>query len=156
MKRLISALIVIIFTLSCSACFVNALAQDQIYTEIYEDGSYDIITTTSHFTISNLLNTKGTSSKTKTNEHHNADGSIAWKASITATFSYNGTTASCTDVTKSTVIYNSAWKCTAASCSKSGATATGNFTFKRYVLLVPVQTINKTLTLTCDANGNIT
>ncbi|MBR6313329.1 MAG: hypothetical protein IKR49_01660 [Clostridia bacterium] len=156
MKRLISVLFVIIFTLSWSTCCVNAFDQDQVYTKLYEDGSYDVITTTSHFTITKFLNAKGTKSETKTNEHHNADGSLAWKASITASFTYNGTTASCTSVSKSTTIYNSAWKCTASSCSKSGATATGSFTFKYYLLGVPVKTINKTLTLTCDPNGNIT
>ncbi len=34
--------------------------------------------------------------------------------------------------------------------------ATGSFTFKYYVLGIPVKTVNKTLTLTCDKNGNIT
>ncbi|MBQ7597503.1 MAG: hypothetical protein IJU56_02875 [Clostridia bacterium] len=87
--------------------------------------------------------------------YYDNNSNLDWRASITATFSYNGTSASCTDVSKSTTIYDSAWKCTSSSCSKSGATATGNFTFKRYVLLVPVQTVNKTLTLTCDANGNV-
>ncbi len=156
MRRLIFVLFVIIFTISCSICCVNALDQDQMYTEIYEDGSYDVITTSSLYTISELRNAKGTKSETKTNEHHNADGSLAWKASITASFTYNGTTSSCTSVSKSTTIYKSSWKCTASSCSKSGAMATGSFTFKYYVLGIPVKTVNKTLTLTCDKNGNIT
>jgi hypothetical protein len=103
-----------------------------------------------------LPGSKGTKTRTKEFVFYDSDDIELWSASITATFTYNGTTSSCTSVSKSTTIYKSSWKCTASSCSKSGATATGNFTFKRYVTLIPVQTVNKTLSLTCDKNGNIT
>ena len=136
-------------------CFAYADNTEEQLIEYYPDGSYYIVTISSHTSFTSFLQTRGTKTETKNGSHYNSNGSIAWKASITATFTYNGTSASCTDVSKSTTIYDSAWKCTSSSCSKSGATATGNFTFKRYVLLVPVQTVNKTLTLTCDKNGNV-
>jgi len=153
MKRLLSFCLTVLIMLGVFSCISFAADETIMSVEYYSDGSYGITSIKGEFT---PFAAKGSTTKTKSYQHYNSDDTLAWKASITATFTYNGTTASCTDVSKSTTIYDSAWKCTASSCSKSGATATGNFTFKRYVLLVPVQTINKTLTLTCDRNGNVT
>ena len=153
MKRLLSFGLAVLVMLSAFS-FVSFAADETIMSvESFSDGSYGITSTKTVFA---LFAAKGTVTKTKTYKFYDTSNNLDWTASITATFSYNGTTASCTDVSKSTTIYDSAWKCTSSSCSKSGATATGNFTFKRYVLLVPVQTVNKTLTLTCDPNGNVT
>ena len=152
MKRLLSFGLAVLIMFGVFSCVSLAADETIISVEQYSDGSYGITIIKAEFT---PFAVKGTTTKTKSYQHYNSDNTLAWKASITATFSYNGTTASCTSVSKSTSVYDSAWKCTSSSCSKSGATATGNFTFKRYVLLVPVQTVNKTLTLTCDKNGNV-
>lgn len=74
---------------------------------------------------------------------------------LTGTFTYNGSTSSCTSATYSTTIYDDTWKFTSKSASKSGNTATGKFTAKKYLLIIPIQTVTKTITLTCDKNGNI-
>lgn len=47
------------------------------------------------------------------------------------------------------------WKITSATASKSGNKATGDVTAKRYVLGIPVETVEKTITLTCSASGVI-
>ena len=151
MKRIIAFILTVLVLTGCFSCAVFATHEKVITVEFFEDGSYGVIC------VSNQLFLRaGSVSRTKSYSFYDNDHNLGWKASITASFNYNGTTASCTNVSKSTTIYDNAWECTASSCNKSGATATGNFTFKRYVTLIPVQTINKTLTLTCDPNGNIT
>ena len=150
MKRALAVILTAVLLVVFVSGYSFALSEVDTTIEYYKDGSYGIVSIQKSYTKS------GTITETKTYKYYDSSNNLDWKASITASFTYNGSTASCTSVSKSTTIYDSAWKCTAASCSKSGATATGNFTFKNYMLGIPVNTINKTLTLTCDKNGNIT
>ena len=157
MKRIISfVLVVVLLAFSFSVSTFAKDAQESI--TYYTDGSYTVITMqNADFAFAKVLQAlRSVKTKTITAKHYDSSDNLEWTASLTGTFSYNGTTASCTSVSKSTTIYASAWKCTSSSCSKSGATATGNFTFKRYTVGLPVQTINQNLTMTCDPNGNIT
>lgn len=150
MKKVISSFLIAVLLMALLGSYSSALTDVDAMKEYYKDGSYGIVSIQKDYARSNTV------TETKTYKYYDSNHNLSWKASITASFTFNGVTASCTSVSKSTTIYNTAWKCTASSCSKSGATATGNFTFKHYVLGVPVKTINKTLTLTCDKNGNIT
>ena len=153
MKKIISFFILFSFLLGVCSLFCSAGNETINDIEYFEDGSYAI---TSIIINHSFLSTSNSITRTKKYEFYDNTNQLCWAAFLTASFTYNGTTSSCTIVSKSTTIYNSSWRCTASSCNKSGATATGNYTFKRYVTLIPVQTVNKTLTLTCDKNGNIT
>lgn len=153
MKKFILLFLVFIMMLPLYTMVAFSVDECNIEYEFFEDGSYAVIVIQKE---TPLLAKSGSVTETKTYKYYDNNHSLDWTASITASFTYNGVTASCTSVSKSTTIYDTSWKCTASSCSKSGATATGSFTFKYYLLGVPVKTINKTLTLTCDPNGNIT
>ena len=152
MKRTVSIGLVILILLNVFVCFASAQNKTTETIEHFEDGSYGVICIK---TVFSLFASKSSITRTKEYKYYDSSNNLDWKASITATFTYNGTTASCTNVSKSTTVYDTSWKCTASSCNKSGATATGDFTFKQYVSFIPVKTINKTLTLTCDKNGNV-
>lgn len=157
MKRIISfVLVVVLLSFSFSVSTFAKNTQESI--TYYADGSYTVITVqdADSVFVKVLQSLRSVKTKTITAKHYNDSNNLEWTASLTGTFSYNGTTASCTNVSKSTTIYASAWKCTSSSCSRSGATATGNFTFKKYTLGIPTQTINETISMTCDKNGNIT
>ena len=153
MKRISSILLSIAIILSTISFCATSINEETLETLYFDDGSYVVTTIKAVYSVFTM---KGSLTKTKQSKYYDPNDNLDWIASITGSFTYNGVTSSCTDVSKSTTIYDTAWRCTAASCSKSGATATGNFTFKNYVLGVPIQTVNKTLTLTCDKNGNIT
>lgn len=157
MKRIISFILVVVLL---SFCFsVSTFAKDvQESITYYTDGSYTVITTQdADSAFAKVLQAlRSVKTKTITAKHYDSSDNLEWTASLTGTFSYNGTTASCTNVSESKTIYDSSWRCTSSSCSKSGATATGNFTFKKYTLGIPTQTINETISMTCDKNGNIT
>ena len=148
---LISLALVVLTAVPTSA--TSYLSKDETICsiELFENGSYAVTT------IKNVgHNTKGTVTKNKSYTYYDSSNVQQWMVSLTATFSYNGSTASCTSATPSYSINNTAWKITKAETSISGATATGDFTAKKYVLLVPIQTVNKTLTLTCSASGIVT
>lgn len=130
---------------------VEAFAADNqvVY---YDDGSYDVITITVDMKATRAT---GTKTGTITKDRRNSDGELEWRASMKATFTYDGSTSRCTSVdSPSVVIYDNTWSLDSKSCSKSGNTATGNITMAKKLLLgsskAPI-----TLTLSCDKNGNL-
>lgn len=135
-------------------CPATAFANEKIvtdsYVEYFEDGSY-IVTELTESTITTFA--AKTVSSSKSSHFYESDNSKAWTVTLNATFSYTGSSATCTKATTSSTIYNSAWKVTSAVASKSGNKATGTFTVKKYVLGIPVKTVNKTLTITCSNTG---
>lgn len=143
-------------------------------TEYYEDGSFLVVgvleeteKTFSPSFLLKLLNLmkklfallfsgpEKTVSKSKIAEYYGANGKCLWSVSLCADFSYNGKVASCTNASISYTIHDSDWKNVSSSCSKSAATATGEFAFRQYKLGVPLKLIEKALMLTCDADGKV-
>lgn len=96
-----------------------------------------------------------TVSKTKYARYYDTNDNLLWSVYLTAEFSYDGENSSCTKVSVSADIKDSDWKLISSDCEKSGNKATGNFTVRQYKLGVPLKTIEKTLTLTCDKDGNV-
>lgn len=115
-----------------------------------EDGSYVVVSLTQ-------VGSRATSTKsgTKTYTYYAADDTIQWKAALAGTFTYNGSTSSCTSSDCDITIYNSVWYIYTNMPSKSGNTAKAEVTMKRKLLGVTVQTEDLNITLTCDANGNL-
>lgn len=74
---------------------------------------------------------------------------------VTGTFNYNGSSATCTSSKVSTKIYNDAWKISSSSSSKSGNKATAKATGKEYFLGIAINSITRSVTLTCDGKGNV-
>ena len=151
MKKYISLILTFcIIILMFSNMVVYAFDQTKVAIEYFEDGSY-IVTV-----IETVFSSRSTKTKTITEYYYDASNNLDWKASLTASFYYDGSTSSCTSASIGHQIYDTSWRLTSSSCSKNSATATGNFTFKKYSLGIPIKTVNKTLTLTCDPNGNVT
>lgn len=71
---------------------------------------------------------------------------------LSCTFTYNGSTSTCTSASHSEAIYDSTWTFTSATASRSTNKGIGSFIAK---CSATGQTVSKTLTLTCDKNGNI-
>ena len=175
-KRIISMLLCAVLLLVPFTPFVSAEngVKPGAGVEYFEDGSYlvfDILEEeayTSATFLQKLLNllkkifaflrpepAQQTVSKTKYAEYNDANGKRLWSISLDADFTYNGKTSACTNARVTYKIYDSDWKNISSSCSKSAATATGTFSMRQYKLGVPLKLIEKTLTLTCDANGKV-
>ncbi len=136
-------------SLSASA-LEPAEPQSVSYTETFEDGSYGIVTITVF-----PAPTRASTSGQKKYTYYNANNVKQWTVYLNGTFTYTGSSATCTAASTSYSINNNTWSVTKAAASRSGATATGSFTVKKYTAGVVTQTVNKTLTLTCSASGTL-
>lgn len=96
-----------------------------------------------------------TVSKTKYAKYYDKNGNLLWAVYLSAEFSYNGEKANCTKVSVSHSIKDSDWKLLISDSEKFGNTATGSFTVQQYKLGVKLKTVERTLSLTCDKNGNV-
>lgn len=154
MKKLILVFLVLLMFLSfpmISYANDSEMAEyENGYIEYYEDGSYSI-TTIEASMISTFA--ASTVKQTKTTSHYSSKDEKEWDITVTGTFTFTGSSATCTNSKVSYKIYDTNWKVTSAQASKSGRTATGEFTLKRYFLGIPIETENKTLTLTCSNTG---
>ena len=149
-KRIISLLMA--YTLIICLLPVQALADEPRETVTrYADGSYIVTSVEESLT----ARVSGTKSGTAIKNYYSNDDVLQWKAVLDATFTYNGSSATCTKVNGLNVtIYDSSWSVGSKSTSKSGNTAYGYLTM-RGMLVGGEQGVPVTLTLTCDRNGNL-
>ena len=153
MKRFFSLLFIVVITASVFLPRFNANAariQNESI-EYFADGSYGV-TILSPATDEQ---TKGSVTKTKAYQYYDNNNVLQWTVKLTASFTYNGVTATCNSATTAFNNNNSAWHITKADASYSGSTATGDFTVKKYFAGIPIKTVNKTLTLTCTPGGTV-
>lgn len=156
MKKKISAIFTCLLLLTCFAVnsSVSALTEQETDIEYFADGSYIVTTITQESFL-----TRAASNTVKGNKSHtyyNSNGSIDWVFTVTGTFSVvSGVSATCTAVSHSTDIRASKWKLVSASSWRSGNQAIGNITIKQTMLGITIQTVERTVTLTCDKYGNL-
>ena len=101
-----------------------------------------------------LTGTK-TAEKTKYVNYYDKNGTLLWSVQLTATFSYSKSEAKCDSAQVSSVFYDTDWKLISSGTEKDGDTAVGRFTVRQIKLGVPLKTVKRTVTLTCDTNGNV-
>lgn len=148
MKRRVALLLITALVISLAAFQVSAEQEENV---IYlDDGSYILISVSS-------VNERATSTKngSKSYKYYTSDGNLAWEAVLYGTFTYTGTTATCTSSSCSVTISNTVWYVVSKGTSKSGASALGEVTMGRKVLGVTVDKETVSMSLTCDANGNL-
>ena len=94
--------------------------------------------------------------KVKYLKYYDKNGVLLWTVTLYAQFSYSRSSVKCESAKLSSSILDSDWKMTEAKVSKNKNTAIGAFTISQSKLGIPLKSISRTLTLTCDKNGNIT
>ena len=101
--------------------------------------------------------TRASNQKTakKTGNYKNAQGTTMFSVTVTGTFTYTGSSSTCTKSIASATSKNANWKISSKSASKSGNKATAKATAKRYVDGTAVEKQNCTVTLTCSSNGSL-
>ncbi|MBQ6931143.1 MAG: hypothetical protein IJN38_03355 [Clostridia bacterium] len=151
MKKVLSFVFALTLVLSMFCINASAVVNDSnIF--YFEDGSFVTISEVEDTTISRASNTKNAQ---RTATHTDSNGNVLWKATLKATFTYTGSSATCTNSNITYTISDSSWKITEATATKSGNKATGNVTAKKYVLGIPFKTVEETITITCSANGTL-
>ena len=98
--------------------------------------------------------TRSSKTASKTKNYKNSDGDVMWSVTVRGTFSYNGTTSSCTAVSHSTTSPGTYWSIKSASSSKSGNTATAKAGATKSISGVS-QDYSMSVSLTCSANGTL-
>lgn len=152
MKKII---IVLLLTLGISISNSDIIsANENSYSfidQVFEDGSYIQIDIKNANYIS-----RSTKVNSKTATYKGSDGVAYWSITVKGTFTYNGATSKCLSSDVNTNNYSRTWKLSDSSASKSGATATASVTAKQYGTSGAIlRSIKKTVTLTCDKNGNL-
>lgn len=151
MKKSLSWLLTLTLMLSLF-CFNSTANTDDENIIYFGDGSYIII---SDVEITSTARATNTITGQKHYTHYDSDGDVQWKATLKGTFTYTGSSATCTNSSITYTISDSSWKITEATATKSGNKATGDVTAKKYFLGIPTKTVEKTITITCSANGTL-
>lgn len=121
--------------------------------EILPDGSY--FETVIEDIPSGNIQTRSTTTvtKSKTSYYKNAEGTTLWYVRVTGTFTYGNGSSRCTSDTPYAVSQASMWKVSNISGSHSENHASATATGKRYFDGSVVESITKTVTLTCSPTG---
>lgn len=161
MKKLITTLLISALFISTVFCIpANAtitLENTQTTIELLENGDYietviSCVTDKKGFDYS----TYATQTKTgkKTSSYKNSSGTVLWSVSVTGTFSYNGSTATCTSKSHSATSYSSSWSIKSVSSTKSGNSATAN-AVATHRGATGTTDYSMSVTLRCSANGTL-
>ena len=153
MKKIFCTILTFVLLIACSnTAHANDLNSTIISIEDLGNGYLGI---TSIETPSVTLKASGTKTGTKTLRIKDSDGDIIATFKLAASFRYSSDSVTCTSASYSTDVSDSKWEFTDASAWKSGAKAYGDFTIKRKILGITLENISRTITLTCDNQGNL-
>lgn len=121
----------------------------------FEDGSYIVTTITEEPAVS-FARAGNTKTGSKTSKYYSSSGTAMWYVTVNGTFSYNGSTATCTNASVTAGSYSASWKINSKSSKHSGSSASGTAkatmydTYGNYV-----KSATKTVTLTCSKTGTL-
>lgn len=151
-KRIVSVLLLVFLLLSLLPVMCMAETESGERTVAwFDDGSYMTETVTE-----SPMRASGSKTGTKTRTYYSSRGTALWKVTLTGSFTFTGTSATCTSSSCSATMYDSSWYVISKSSEKSGNTANASATIGEKVLGVTVSRVPVSLTLSCDVNGNLT
>lgn len=148
-KRVLSCVLIVLLFFTIVPMSIRAAERD-VETIYFEDGSY-LVTEI----ITNGSRASGSVTGSKPSTYYNSSGTAQWKATLTGSFTYTGSSATCTSSSMNVTIYDSSWYTISKSASKSGNTAYGSTSIGEKVGGITVTKVPVSLSLTCDANGNL-
>ena len=132
---------------------VNALEDnhENISIVYLDDGSYYEIIINEEPSLTRASSKSGS----KTARYYNASGVEKWYVTVKGTFSYNGSSSSCTSSSVSAGVRSSEWQIYSKNSSRSGNSAIATATATLYYNGNQVDIKIKTVTLTCSAIGTL-
>lgn len=147
MKRVVSLVLTLVLLIGVIPILGRAV---EVETITFEDGSFAIIETSTY-----EVRASGSISGNKKYTYYSNSGLEKWKAVLTGKFTYTGSSATCTSSSVSVSISDADWYQIYKSASKSGNKATASVTMGYKLDGETIMSIPVSLTLTCDANGNL-
>ncbi|MBQ6864315.1 MAG: hypothetical protein IJO14_08775 [Clostridia bacterium] len=114
----------------------------------FSDGSVAVTT------LKTIAQSRATNTKTgkKTTTVYDSNGSVSFTVTNTSTFSYTGSSATCTAISATKSISDSSWTVT-TSTFRSGRTGTVNFTGQLKALGVTIKTVSDSISISCSNTG---
>lgn len=97
----------------------------------------------------------GTKTASKTYTYRANNGEEEWRAVLRGTFSYTGSSATCTAASCDVTITDTDWYIVSKTATKSGASAVGELTMGLKFLGITIKKESISMRITCDANGNL-
>lgn len=151
MKRIICLMIVCVLAISTLPFGGRAAAYgEEVIVETFGDGSY-----ITEKVLSVQTRAGGTVSGSKEKNYYDSNGGPYWKVVLSASFTYTGSSATCTSANCSVVCYSSDWYVISKGSGKSGNTASASATMGEMEGGVTVRRVTAYLTIQCDGNGNL-
>lgn len=152
MKVLYKRAIVLILLFALIPISVFAAPEEAAECSItyFEDGSYLVVEL-----ITMDIRSDSTKTSTKNYTYYEGDNTVQWRGTLSATFTYNGTSATCTVSVCTVSITNGNWYTISKSSSKSGNTAYGYLTMGRKFAGVTVEEKSVTMKMACSPTGVI-
>ena len=151
-KNLLFAILGVLFLLPIS---VSANSATSVTLETYHFTNGDYLET---ILIQDALPRAATSTRSgqKTTYYKSASGTVLWSVTVKASFSYTyGKSSTCTSVTGSSASSSVAWKVSSASSKKNGNTATASATGYHYTNGALVESLSRSVSLSCDIYGSL-
>ena len=96
-----------------------------------------------------------TVSKTGYLNYYSSAGELLWTAKLKGNFICSKNSVKCVSADFSVDIYDTDWSLLSSDARAEGDTASADFSIRQQKLLIPLKTIEKSITLTCDKNGNV-
>lgn len=149
MKRFAAWLLLAVLLINVLPAMGNAAENESEIIE-FDDGSYFVVEI-----IANHSRASESKTASKQYTYYDADDVSQWKAVLTGKFTYTGSSATCTSSSVSTTIYDSSWYEIYKYASKSGNKATASVTMGDKLDGETIARVPVSLSLTCDANGNL-
>lgn len=150
MKKLFYLFVVVVFLMP-----INVFATENskiVSIEYLEDGTIvETILEESYASAYATQNKTGT----KTRNFKNSSGTILYTIKVKGTFTYTGSSSTCTSVSAEATAGVSYWKVASKSASKSNNKATAKATMKRYYDGDLIETTYPSVSLSCDKNGKL-
>lgn len=148
---LFSSLFIFASTFSVKASEIQSINSTDII-ETFDDGSY-IESFTEENIITSFSRSSSTKSAQRTYTYKSSSGKILWTITVTGTFTYNGSSSSCTKASVSTTCPSSTFKLASKKATKHNSTATASF--KQYNDSVYLRTVTHSVSISCDKNGKL-
>ena len=152
MKRLFSMVLVIVLLMTLLPYKAYATTNVQISENVIylDDGSYIIVELTWM-----EGRASGTKTGSKTHRFYNSDGVEQWRAVLRGTFTYTGSSATCTASSCDVTISDSSYYVVSKNVSKSGNAALCTLVMGKKFLGITIDKDTVNMSITCDANGNL-
>lgn len=122
MKRIFS-FIMVVAMLICVIPVQSKASEKKLKTIYFEDGSYMTVEV-----ITRGMRASGSVSGSKPYTYYGKKGNAQWKATLSGSFTYTGSSATCIFSSVDVTVYDSSWYTISKSASRSGGKATASVT----------------------------